>query len=546
MKLVLIPLLFLISSFGFSQVVFDKTSHDFGDINGDEPRFVDFYLKNLSEKEAYVLSVGNPLDVVFLKEAGSISTDQSSVIRFQINRRAKGKFSYTIPVYTSDRNEPTNINIKGNIASLPQHNNFLACPNFNQKPADGNPLDFSLTVETIDKVTKEKLGKSRVAILQNGSAIGKWNTDKKGALRLRIPLGISYFYASHEGYYSAEEAMYVNFKNNHVVLELTRKVAPPKEPEIDLEVDVEEELTAEVPEKPKPFKEEEEEERIIEIDFNDAPTEDVTPIDEPNIKEEVVEIAPEKPVDSTPKESIIEEVPESDDRIIEIDFNDVPSVDIADIIEPSIEDEDDLAIILPPILNALDENDFSEANFNPINVTFVIDVSGSMNQYGRLDLLKYSLNEVTKMIRPQDKVGMVAYATDAFVIMETTSGSKKEEINESVKKLKASGHTDGAAGIKLGYKHLWKNRGENTQNHLIIITDGAFNRNTGNYKKFIQKNLDKKGMTMSVIGIKSNERAEENMREAAQLGNGRFILIENLSDAQSKLKQEIRLASFKY
>lgn len=535
MKFVLIPFLFILSSFGFSQVVFDKTTHDFGDIHGDEPRYVDFYLKNTTEKDAYVLSVGNPMDVVFLKESDLISTDKSTIIRFQINRRAKGKFSYTIPVYTSDKNEPTNIKIKGNIASLPQRNNFLACPNFNQKPADGNPLDFSLIVETIDKDTREKLGKSKVAILQNGSAIGKWNTDKKGLLRLRIPLGISYFYATHDGYTPAELATYVNFKNNYVLLELTRKVTPEILPDL-----VEEELIADVPSEVEPA---EEEERTIEIDFSDVPSEGITPVEEPTIPEEVEEEIAETVLE----EPIDEEVPAQEERVIEIDLNDVPSVDIADVIEPSTEEEkEEKETFIPPLLKELDENDFSNENFNPINVTFVIDISGSMNQYGRLDLLKYALNEVTKMIRPQDKVGMVAYSTDAFIIMESTAGSQKEQINESVRKIKAAGHTNGAAGIKLGYKNLWKNRTNSTQNHLIIITDGAFNKNTGNYKKFIQKNFDKKGMTMSVIGIKSNEKAEENMQEAADLGKGRFILIENLSDAQNKLKQEIRLASFKY
>jgi hypothetical protein len=36
------------------------------------------------------------------------------------------------------------------------------------------------------------------------------------------------------------------------------------------------------------------------------------------------------------------------------------------------------------------------------------------------------------------------------------------------------------------------------------------------------------------------------MREAAQLGEGRFLKIEKLKDAKSNLKQEIRKAAFRY
>jgi hypothetical protein len=50
---------------------------------------------------------------------------------------------------------------------------------------------------------------------------------------------------------------------------------------------------------------------------------------------------------------------------------------------------------------------------------------------------------------------------------------------------------------------------------------------------------------MSVVGIKNNEKAEESMREAAALGNGRYVPIHRLSDAQNNLNQEIRFTSFK-
>src|SRR5690554_1593731 len=482
MKIALVFFTLLFSTLGFTQIVFDKTKHDFGEINDNDSRFVDVYLKNNTGKDAFILSVKKPMEVVYIQRSAFISPDSSTVIRFQINKKTKGKFSYTIPVYTSDKNEPTNIVLTGKIETLPDNtSNFTACPSFGQAPAQGNPLDFMLTVQTIDKATGEQLGKSKVAILQNGSPLGKWETGSNGRLKIKIPLGITYFYASHPGYFPAEEGLYVNFKRNTVTLALTQKEIP-EEPEVPVEIIEEEELIAEV------------EERVIIIDETKPQEVDLSDIFEEPKEEEIVE-----------------------------------------------EDE-----FIPPAFKELDPNNFESTHFKPINVVFVIDVSSSMRQEDRIELLKYSLYQLVEMLRPQDKIGLVSYATNAQVLLAPISGDRKEEITDEVKQLKASGLTSGGAGIKMGYKQARKNMIKDGQNHLIIITDGAFNRNSGDYKKYIKKNLHKKNITMSVVGIKSNQKAEENMREAAELGNGRFILIEKLADAQTKLNQEIRLSAFKY
>ncbi|MEX2485454.1 MAG: VWA domain-containing protein [Brumimicrobium sp.] len=463
-----------------SQIVFDKTVHDFGELSEGSARYVDFYLKNESNETAFILSVDKPMEVVYIQKAAMITPDSTSVIRFQINQRKKGRFNYKIPVFTSDKKEPTVITLKGNLIALPKDdNNFAACPDFNQSPSNGNPMDFKLTVETIDKSTGEKLDNSIVALIQNGSPIGKWKTNSNGKFTTKVPLGITYFYATHSGYLPAELGTYVNFKRNKVTLELEK---------LDSE-----EVIAE--KSPEPEEEEKEEVKKEELE-NDNPQ------------------------------------------------NESEDIEIEDIIVEE-EDEEEIEEEVPPSFKELDKENFDPEHFMPINVVFVVDVSSSMRQADRLELLKYSLTQLVKMLRPEDKIGLVSYATNANVLLKPTSGENKEEINEIVKDLKASGLTAGGEGIKLGYRQAKRNFIKNGKNQVIIITDGAFNKNSGNYKRYIKRYL-RKDITLTVVGIKSNERSEESMKEAAELGDGRFVLIEKLADAQQNLKQEIRIAAFKY
>ncbi len=58
----------------------------------------------------------------------------------------------------------------------------------------------------------------------------------------------------------------------------------------------------------------------------------------------------------------------------------------------------------------------------PLVLTFIIDVSGSMADEGRLDLVKQSLALLVDQLGPRDTVGIVAYTTDALKVLDPVSG----------------------------------------------------------------------------------------------------------------------------
>src|SRR5690606_22874591 len=124
---------------------------------------------------------------------------------------------------------------------------------------------------------------------------------------------------------------------------------------------------------------------------------------------------------------------------------------------------------------------FDEQYFKPVNVVFVLDVSSSMKNADKIELMKYALFQLTEMLRPQDKMGIVTYADESRVLLKSTSGANKDEIKTEVSALKAFGYTAGGEGIKLGFKEAAKNHISDGTNHVIIITDGAFNRNSDDY-----------------------------------------------------------------
>jgi Ca-activated chloride channel family protein len=469
MRLIILLFLVVLQPIAFGQVTFDKLKHDFGDLESYDERFVDFILTNKGQKKEYVLSVKKPYEVNYIVNGKFMDQDSSVVLRFQINPKVKGRFSYDIDVFVSDRAEAVKIKITGNLKDVASDDlsAFTACPDFSSRPGGKKANNFQLTVITIDSETKAELSNSKVSFIQNGIPVWTNQTDKNGKIKEEANLGFSYFYASHEAYKPAELGAYVNFQRNVIVLELA------KDPSYC------------------------------------PPPPATTPPIQPII------------IDPTP-----------------------PVVEI--VIEEELLNEETTAFIeeAPVEFSSLAPDDFSAENFNPINVVFVLDVSSSMQQGDRIELMKYSLFQLMEMLRPMDKIGIVTFSSDSRVVLAPTNCGNKETIQKEIENLKASGLTAGGEGIKLGYQQALKGFVPGGTNQIIVITDGAFNRNSDDYKKYVKK-YKKKGINMSVVGIKIKDVDQVKMTEAAEVGGGRLVPIMKLADAQANLKQEIRFAAFK-
>jgi Ca-activated chloride channel family protein len=203
-----------------------------------------------------------------------------------------------------------------------------------------------------------------------------------------------------------------------------------------------------------------------------------------------------------------------------------------------------VTVELPPSFTDLDKDNFDPKHFKPVNVVFVLDISSSMKQADKMELMKYSLSQLTSMLRPEDRITLVTYSSDAQVYMRAMSGSDKQEIYQKVEELTAFGFTAGGTGIKLGFKEANKHFLPDGENQVVIITDGAFNRESDDYLKSVKK-YAKKGIRFSVVGVRNKDVDKEKMMESAEKGNGFYVSVMNLGEAQQNLKQAIRMVAFR-
>jgi Ca-activated chloride channel family protein len=188
---------------------------------------------------------------------------------------------------------------------------------------------------------------------------------------------------------------------------------------------------------------------------------------------------------------------------------------------------------------------FTSSKYAPNNIVFIVDVSSSMKQMGKFELLKMSMIELTKILRPQDQVSLLAYSGSVNILFELKAGTDKEEIIEKIQTLKTGGYTDGDEAIKEGIRISNKGYIEGGNNLVFMVTDGAFNKGSKSYMRNISTANKTKGIKFSVVGIKTGEYLGTHLTDVAKNGGGSYIRIITNDDAESKLFEELKRTSLR-
>lgn len=182
----------------------------------------------------------------------------------------------------------------------------------------------------------------------------------------------------------------------------------------------------------------------------------------------------------------------------------------------------------------------------PLNLVFLIDTSGSMAQPDKLPLLKQSFRLMLDNLSPQDQVAIVEYAGSAGEVLTPTAASDRTTILQAINSLGAGGSTNGQGGLEQAYAVAEGMAADGDVSRVILATDGDFNVGLNDpdaLKDFIADKRDS-GTYLSVLGFGRGNLDDATMQALAQNGNGQAAYIDDLSEAQKVLVDQLSGALF--
>ncbi|HRI88911.1 MAG TPA: VWA domain-containing protein, partial [Candidatus Hydrogenedentes bacterium] len=177
----------------------------------------------------------------------------------------------------------------------------------------------------------------------------------------------------------------------------------------------------------------------------------------------------------------------------------------------------------------------------PLRLTFLIDVSGSMENAKKLPLLKESMLALAKKLRATDQLAIVTYSDSARTVLRPTPANHIEIIHDVIDGLSANGSTNGAGGIELAYNAAKEQFLENGLNRVVLASDGDFNVGETDNAALEQRIQDyaKSGVFLTVLGFGVDNLQDDRLEMLANKGNGNYFYIDSFAEANRVLVERM-------
>ena len=174
-------------------------------------------------------------------------------------------------------------------------------------------------------------------------------------------------------------------------------------------------------------------------------------------------------------------------------------------------------------------------------LTFVIDVSGSMEQDGRLELVKQSIALLVSQLRADDRVAIVAFSTEARLVLAPTPGNQRDQIMRALGSLNPDSSTNVEAGLRLGYQLAGQQFVEGGTNRVVMATDGVANVGNADAATILRNaGADSAShIQLVAVGVGMGNFNDALLEQLADQGAGFYAYVDTLDEARRIFVDEL-------
>ncbi len=193
------------------------------------------------------------------------------------------------------------------------------------------------------------------------------------------------------------------------------------------------------------------------------------------------------------------------------------------------------------LLVGLQAEEIDLSDRKPMNLVFLIDVSGSMMSPDKLPLVQQAFAMLTENLNENDRISIVTYAGAEEIVLEGACGNEYTAITDKIYSLTAGGSTAGAAGITCAYELAEEYFIKNGNNRVILATDGDLNVGLSSEEELTEliEEKRKSGVNLSVLGFGTGNLKDDRLEALADNGNGNYAYIDSPLEARKVLVQEM-------
>jgi Ca-activated chloride channel family protein len=157
-----------------------------------------------------------------------------------------------------------------------------------------------------------------------------------------------------------------------------------------------------------------------------------------------------------------------------------------------------------------------------------------MDEGDKLGMVKQALGRLVDSLRPDDRVGIVSYSSDAEVRLEPTPVSEGDTIRDVIDSLHTLSSTNVAEGLGLGYGQARANFRDGDLTRVILLSDGVANvgeTDPGAIAEDIQEAAGD-GIQLVTVGVGMGSYSDVVMEQLADKGDGFYAYVDTPEEAE--------------
>jgi Ca-activated chloride channel homolog len=172
----------------------------------------------------------------------------------------------------------------------------------------------------------------------------------------------------------------------------------------------------------------------------------------------------------------------------------------------------------------------SKGNRAPVNVSLVLDKSGSMSGT-KIAKAKEAAIWAVRRLDSKDIVSVVVYDSTVRVLVPATKLTDKEAVCRRINEISSDGSTALFAGVSKGAAEVRKFIDRNRINRVILLSDGLANVGPQSPSDLgeLGSSLIEEGISVSTMGL-GLDYNEDLMAQLAQRSDGNHFFIEKAND----------------
>ena len=184
----------------------------------------------------------------------------------------------------------------------------------------------------------------------------------------------------------------------------------------------------------------------------------------------------------------------------------------------------------------------------PLNVTLLLDASGSMASRNRVDIARTAAETIRQSLRPRDRIAVVHFTTDVldrYTVEHTRPDDR--DVARSIEQLAPHNSTNVQAGLNFGVRLADQARRERPDafNYVILMSDGVANVDATNPFSILESARDADHLNplrLITVGVGIENYNDYLLEQLAQHGNGWYRYLDDTHQARATFSRENWLA----